>query len=89
MIMMTQGELSIVMKSKVDNFVNKEAWNFIKMVNGKNFKPGTILMDKFFASSQINKCTFALHGIKIVQRMTKKFTDKCSQAVSDMRTVLK
>jgi hypothetical protein len=48
MIMMTQGELPIEIKSKVDNFVNKEAWNFIKMVSRKNFKPGTFLMDKFF-----------------------------------------
>jgi hypothetical protein len=87
MIMMTQGELPIDIKSKVDDFVNKEAWNFIKMVSGKNFKPGTFLMDKFFASSQIPKRTFALYGVKIVQRMNKKFTDKRNQAVSDMRSV--
>ena len=86
MIMMTQGELPIEIKSKVDNFVNKEAWNFIKMVSGKNFKPGTVLMKKFFASSQIPKSTFALYGVKIVQRMNKKFTDKRNQAVSDMRS---
>ena len=71
----------------MDNFVNKEAWNFMKMVSGKNFKRDSVLMRQFFNSTQITQQTFTLYGVKIIQRMNKKFTDKRNQAVSDMRTI--
>ena len=71
---------------KIDAFVNKEAYTYMKVISPRNLQSGSLLMNQFLASTRISGADFQLYYSKILQRITKRFTDRRNADVSHLRT---
>lgn len=87
MVQQQNLELPQAYRHKIDTFINKEAWNFMKVIYPKNLQPGTLFMTKFLEHTQISMSKFRLYYKQIMGRITKKISDKRNLAVSNMKTV--
>jgi hypothetical protein len=78
--------LQIGYRKKIDRFINKDAWIYMKAISAKNLVRGSLFMTKFLKFSQLSEATLKMNYDKICARIVKRFTDKRNAAVSEIKT---